>query len=89
MPGSERWVHITEEYCELAGHLFDVLETIEEPQAVFEGTAGGLLAVKQIDAQKYLVVVYRELNDQDGFVITAFMTRKTGQLERRKKVWPR
>ena len=32
----ERWVHITEEHAEMAGYLFDVLETVQEPLAVFE-----------------------------------------------------
>lgn len=33
----ERWVHITEEHAEMAGYLCDVLETVQEPLAVFEG----------------------------------------------------
>jgi uncharacterized protein YuzE len=31
---SERWVHITEEHCEMAGHFFEVLEALEEPEVV-------------------------------------------------------
>ena len=34
---AERWVHITEEHAEMAGYLYDVLETIQEPLAIFEG----------------------------------------------------
>ena len=33
----ERWIHITEEHSELAGYYFDVLETVQDPQAVYEG----------------------------------------------------
>jgi len=33
----ERWLHITEEHAELAGYLFDVIETVETPKAVVEG----------------------------------------------------
>ena len=29
----ERWVHITEEHAEMAGYLYDVLETVQEPVA--------------------------------------------------------
>jgi len=36
----EPWVHISEEHSELAGHLFDVLETIEQPDSIFEGNMG-------------------------------------------------
>jgi hypothetical protein len=36
---------------------------------------------------KLLVVVYREAGG-DGFVITAFLTRRLSQLDRRKQIWP-
>lgn len=38
---------------------------------------------------KYIVVAYKEVSKTDGFVISAFITRKMRQFERRKKVWPR
>jgi hypothetical protein len=82
-----RWIHITEEHSEMAGYYFDVLETIEEPKAIYKGNGGELLAIKEIESGKYIVVVYKELNKEDGFVITAFLTRRRGQLERRDKVW--
>jgi hypothetical protein len=43
----ERWLHITEEHAEVAGHLHDVLETIGDPEAVDAGGAGELLAVRR------------------------------------------
>lgn len=42
----ERWLHITGSHTELAGFYADVLETIEDPDAVYEGESGELLAVK-------------------------------------------
>lgn len=85
----ERWFHITEEHSEMAGYYFEVLETIEEPEAIYKGKTDEFLAVKEIESGKYIVVVYKELNKKDGFVITAFLTRRKEQLERRKKVWER
>ena len=85
---AERWVHITEEHAELAGYYYDVLETIQRPLAVFEGNSGEHLAASEIDPGKYLIVVYREISKEDGFVITAFMTKRWRQIERRKKIWP-
>ena len=41
------------------------------------------------DSGKYIMVVYRELDKEDGFVITAFLTRRRKQLERRRKIWER
>jgi len=83
----ERWAHITEEHGELAGLRLDILETIVEPERVFAGRAGELLAVREIEPGKALVAVYKELT-QDGFVITAFVTRRLGALVKRRQVWP-
>ena len=83
----ERWFHITEEHSEMAGYYFEVLETVENPEAIYEGKVGECIAVRQIEKGKYIVVVYRELSKEDGFVITAFLTRRKKQLERRRKIW--
>jgi hypothetical protein len=83
----ERWAHITEEHNELAGLRFEVLETIAQPARVLQGAQGALLAVREIDPGKWLVAVYREEADS-GFVITAFLTRRRGWLDRRAQVWP-
>lgn len=84
---AERWIHVTEEHAEMAGYLHEVLETIEKPAAIFEGNTGELLAAREIETGKYLVAVYREVNAEDGFVITAFLTKRWKQLERRRKIW--
>jgi len=83
----ERWIHITEEHSEMAGYYFEVLETVEEPEAIYVGKMGECIAVREIDNGKYIVVVYRELSKGDGFVITAFLTRRRRQFERRRKIW--
>ena len=85
----ERWFHITEEHSEMAGYYFEVLEAVEEPEAVYEGRAGECIAAREVEKGKYIVVVYRELGRVDGFVITAFLTRRRKQLERRRKIWQR
>ena len=38
----ERWIHITEEHSEMAGYYFEVLETVEEPEAIYEGKMGSV-----------------------------------------------
>jgi hypothetical protein len=83
----ERWAHITEEHCEIAGLRLEVLETIENPDRILVGSGGECLAVREFERGKFLVVVYRE-TEHDGFVITAFWTRRIGWLERRKQLWP-
>ena len=84
----ERWAHITEEHSELAGLQSEVVETIADPTGIFAGNQGALLAVREVEPGKYLVVVYHE-SQQDGFIITAFLTRKGHTLRRRQQLWPR
>ncbi|SRR6266545_3807464 len=83
----ERWTHIIEEHGELADLRQEVLQTVAEPERIVEGKAGELLALRELENGKWLVVVYRELVD-DGFVITAFLTRRLRSFEKRKQVWP-
>lgn len=83
----ERWAHITEEHAELAGLRLEVLENVAQPTRILAGGASELLAIRELESGKWLVVVYREL-ENDGFVITAFLTRRIRSLDRRKQVWP-
>jgi hypothetical protein len=39
-----------------------------------------------IVSRKYLIVVYRELLD-DGFIITAYLTRRLRSLTKREQLW--
>ena len=83
----ERWAHIIEEHGELAGRRLEIVETVADPTEIFAGNRGELLAVREVEPGKYLVVVYRE-SQQDGFIITAFLTRKGQALCRRQRLWP-
>ena len=84
----ERWAHIVEEHCELAGMRLEVLETVASPSRILEGKAGELLAVREINPGKHLVVIYKELAN-DGFIITAFITSNITSLDRRIQIWPK
>jgi hypothetical protein len=63
-----------------------VLETIEQPTWMLRGHAGALVAVLAIAEGEYLNVVYREVSQDDGFIITAFISRK---VNKDTIVWPR
>lgn len=85
----ERWYHISESHQELVGAPFKVLEAINRPNLVVEGLAGEFLALMKVN-KKYLVGVYREINKEDGFVITAFYTSDLKTLlKKRKIIWKR
>lgn len=84
---NERWIHITEEHNELAGMRLEVMETIVNPAQIFAGTRDELFAVREIEPGKFLIVVYREFQN-DGFVITAFLTRRMQAFRGRQRLWP-
>ena len=56
----------------MVGYYFKVLETVQEPEAIYQGKMGECIAVREKEKGKYIVVVYKELSKKDGFVITAF-----------------
>ncbi len=86
---TERWQHISEGHPELARLRVAVLKAIADAEYVLEGTAGELLAVRRLDSGRVLVVAYKEVDVQDGFVITAFVTSRVAAIfKRRRQVWP-
>ena len=89
----ERWGHIVEAHDYMAGLHEWVLETIAEPDVIAKGWAGGLIATQYYPetpiTEKHLVVVYRELDPTDGFVITAFMTSNVERVWKRGTLWQR
>ena len=82
----ERWAHIAREHGEMVGLQEEVLKTVAEPEAVLVGRAGELLALRELEPSKWIVAVYRE-RAHDGFVITAFLTRRRSWLDRRRRTW--
>lgn len=85
---AERWTHIVEEHAELAGRREEVLETVTDAERVVEGQGGELLAVRSMEERRAMVVVYREVDQSDGFIITAFLTRRLASIDRRQQLWP-
>ena len=52
---------------------------------------GELLAVRALPDSdgKNLIVVYKEVNLEDGFVTTAYLSNKVHELQKRTIVWQR
>lgn len=82
----ERWFHIIENHDDLAGHYDEVLYAIEDPDYILKGYRNAFIALKKVTRTKYLAVVYKEVNREDGFVITAYFTSKL-DLEREVILW--
>lgn len=80
---NERWQHITERHGALRGRQTDAIGVIESPDGVYEGREETLMAIRR-EETLYLVVIYKETSVADGFVITAYVTRRFAQ---RKLIW--
>lgn len=87
----ERWRHIVARHPEMEGERERVLETLAEPDMVQKGDFGELLAIRLYPettlGEKYVVAVYREVSVEDGFVMTAYLTRRPSS--RRETLWSR
>jgi hypothetical protein len=82
----ERWAHIVEARDELAGRMHDVLAVVETPDWVTRGYRGSRMAWKVFGRRGFLVVIYKELTASDGFIITAYITRRASK---KRKIWPK
>jgi hypothetical protein len=84
----ERWTHITDGHREMADQRRAVLDVLAAPAEIREGNSGELLAIGEEADGKRLIVVYRE-GDQDGYVITAFLTSRRRSYANRRILWQR
>jgi len=68
-----------------------VLETLQEPDMVQQDDFGELIAVRHYPktplTSKFLIVAYREVSVDDGFVLTAYLTNRPSA--RRVTLWKR
>lgn len=87
----ERWTHIVRHHPEMNDQRERVLETLQEPDMIQQGDFGELLAIRHYQktplTSKFAVVAYREINLDDGFVLTAYLTSRPSV--RRITLWKR
>lgn len=76
----ERWGHVARRHPEMSDQKDRVLDTVSEPDVVYEGDEDALMAVRLYPetplTEKFLVAVYREVSDADGFILTAYFTNR-------------
>lgn len=82
----ERWEHILDRKPNMASFIETVLDAVGDPEYILRGHKGTLIAVMHLGERSYLNVVYRELSQRDGFIITA---RVEQQLHKSKIIWRR
>jgi len=83
---NERWFHIIENHDDLVGRFSEILSAVEVPDYVVKGYGNALLALKELSIGKYLVVVYKEMGNEDGFIITAYISGKI-KIEKQVILW--
>lgn len=85
----ERWKHIVMRHPEMENQKERVLETITDQHLIQQGDFGELIAIRFYEksplTSKYLVTIYKEATEIDGFVITAYYATKPS--ERRQIIW--
>ncbi|MBA3724077.1 MAG: hypothetical protein H0W89_04270 [Candidatus Levybacteria bacterium] len=82
----ERWRHIILLHPNLVEKQQEVLKAVNNPDWILKGSADELLAVVIALNTKYLVVVYKESNN-DGFIITAYITTDVKWLFKKEIIW--
>lgn len=85
----ERWIHITTSHLELDPDDYKiVLDVVGNPDAILKGDTGELLATKkQTRKRVWIVVAYKEVTQEDGFILTAYLTTDSNWLLKRGIVW--
>ena len=70
----ERWYeHILTFHPYMSGYYQAVLDAIENPEFILRGRKSTKVAVLNVGRRKWLLVTYREISRNDGFIITAFV----------------
>lgn len=82
----ERWAHIVNNKPYMYSFDEALLQAIEKPTVILRGYAGSMVAVLALNRDNFLHVVYKEVNADDGFVVTAYVARK---YNRNLVIWPR
>jgi len=86
---SERWHHIVIAHQEIRDDDFPkIMKVISEPDFILKGNKGEYLAVKRITGKEnWLVVPYKEVSQEDGFVLTAYFSSNLIWLLKKEIIW--
>lgn len=86
---SERWQHITTGHPEIADYYYEILDTLESPDIIYEGNNNAKIAVKKFreSINTFIIVVYKEIRNTDGFIITAHFSNKEQEFKKKQILW--
>ena len=85
----ERWNHIVNIHQEIDVKDYKrFLRVINKPEIIFKGNKGELLAIQKGPRKSlWIVVPYKEVTKQDGFILTAYFTSDLTWLFKKEIVW--
>jgi hypothetical protein len=87
----ERWLHIITSHIDMQGNILELIKTIEDPDTITKGVFDELRSIRFFPnthlGPKYLMVAYKELSPDDGFIITAYKTSNSRKLAKRDIIW--
>ena len=82
----ERWEHILENHSYMSGFYEEILNAVSYPEFITRGNKGTKIAIVNLGRRRWLHVVFREINQSDGFIISAFIDEV---FEKSKVIWSR
>lgn len=89
----ERWKHITISHIDMEGNQKSLQETVQDPDIILRGVLDEVRAVKFFQkthlGPKYLVAAYKEVDNEEGFILTAYKASKINKIKRRGIIWGR
>ena len=85
----ERWHHIEKTHEEIKDKDFPkIMKVVSKPGFILKGSKGECLAVTKVTRKKnWLVVPYKEVNQEDGFVLTAYFSSDLTWLLKKEIIW--
>lgn len=85
----ERWKHIVTTHQEFSlSSVSKIMNVVSDPDFILKGGEGELLAVRKVSRKKlWIVVPYRELSNEDGFILTAYFTSDLTWLLKKEIIW--
>lgn len=85
----ERWHHVVITHLEINTDDFPkIINVVAKPDLILKGNKGELLAVKKISRKRvWTVVPYKEVSQEDGFVLSAYFTSDLFWLLKKEIIW--
>jgi hypothetical protein len=83
----DRWRLLSEAHPEIARMREEIYNAIEDPDTVLAGPRSHLIAVRELEPKRHMVVLYIEKGESEGTIATAYLTKDTEQFDELRTIW--